>query len=389
MHFPDGRTAQMLLDSRMHTEDHSQLTVTRRTGFMRSMGFPRLTMFRLAVILGLTIAVNFIVIGNVTDIIWTNRFKIRYRRDNVEKESICDKSNGFKANLSSLYSGRGLRANFTAPTDSTFESEYHYRFYMNPVKAFLMQDKWNKDFINEISMLNSEKHQMDIVARIPKVSRANEDSSEIPTPNETDLITNRTQYRDISCSKLFANDFHEFIKTEIYQMHTDPQLPTDYDVYNATRNCEQFKQSRQYILHSITNEEENFPLAYSILVYKDTLLLERLLRAIYRPQNIYCIHVDKKSSVSVYQAAQSLAECFDNVFLASRRLSVEWGGFGVLEGDLVCLKELWEEGKRRNRDWKYFINLTGQEFPLKTNWEIVQILKTYNGAVDVGATISR
>ena len=29
---------------------------------------------------------------------------------------------------------------------------------------------------------------------------------------------------------------------------------------------------------------------------------------------------------------------------------------------------------------RYFINLTGQEFPLKTNGELVEILKTLNGS---------
>jgi hypothetical protein len=30
--------------------------------------------------------------------------------------------------------------------------------------------------------------------------------------------------------------------------------------------------------------------------------------------------------------------------------------------------------------WKYFINLTGQEFPLKANLAIVRILKAFNGS---------
>ncbi len=30
--------------------------------------------------------------------------------------------------------------------------------------------------------------------------------------------------------------------------------------------------------------------------------------------------------------------------------------------------------------WKYYINLTGQEWPLKTNLELVRILKAVNGS---------
>ena len=44
----------------------------------------------------------------------------------------------------------------------------------------------------------------------------------------------------------------------------------------------------------------------------------------------------------------------------------------------------------RGKKWKYFINLPSQEFPIKTNQEIVKILKIYNGANDIeGITGSR
>jgi hypothetical protein len=41
------------------------------------------------------------------------------------------------------------------------------------------------------------------------------------------------------------------------------------------------------------------------------------------------------------------------------------------------------------KKWKYFINLTGQEFPLKTNQEIVKILKSYKGANDVNINLEK
>ena len=42
-----------------------------------------------------------------------------------------------------------------------------------------------------------------------------------------------------------------------------------------------------------------------------------------------------------------------------------------------------------SRKWRYFINLTGQEFPLKTNWDIVKILKVLRGANNIEGTINR
>ena len=47
------------------------------------------------------------------------------------------------------------------------------------------------------------------------------------------------------------------------------------------------------------------------------------------------------------------------------------------------MKDLW----KRYKNWKYFINLTGQEFPLRTNNELVEILKTYKGTADVMTTV--
>ena len=36
-----------------------------------------------------------------------------------------------------------------------------------------------------------------------------------------------------------------------------------------------------------------------------------------------------------------------------------------------------------NPNWKYYLNIPSQAFPLKTNVELVKILKTYNGSNDI------
>ncbi len=57
----------------------------------------------------------------------------------------------------------------------------------------------------------------------------------------------------------------------------------------------------------------------------------------------------------------------------------------MLEAEIVCLRDLWKQSSK----WRYFINLTGQEFPLKTNYELVKILTAYSGANDVEGIIRR
>ncbi|BFZ25600.1 hypothetical protein BsWGS_28638 [Bradybaena similaris] len=160
-------------------------------------------------------------------------------------------------------------------------------------------------------------------------------------------------------------------------------MPICDSMYSTlTADCELFKAFRGYITSPLTEEELLFPLAYSLNVYRDAEMVERLLRAIYRPQNYYCIHVDGKASSQFLRAISDIAKCFRNIVIASRRIDVEWGTFSVLQPDLFCMEELWKYPR-----WKYFLTLTGQEFPLKTNYELVKILKALKGANDVLTTV--
>ncbi|XP_055505470.1 N-acetyllactosaminide beta-1,6-N-acetylglucosaminyl-transferase-like, partial [Leucoraja erinacea] len=126
-----------------------------------------------------------------------------------------------------------------------------------------------------------------------------------------------------------------------------------------------------YIGRPLSREEEEFPLAYILVVHKNLQTLEWLLRAIYMPQNIYCIHVDKKAPAAFRRAVGDLASCFHNVFLASRAESVVYGGFSRLQADLNCMQDL----VLSKVPWRYALNLCGQDYPLKTNRELVLLLK--------------
>ena len=179
------------------------------------------------------------------------------------------------------------------------------------------------------------------------------------------------------CDKLFEGDedvieYTSFVqenRTKLYTLDNSYEFPKD--------RCSEFIKSRHYITEGVTKIEQDFPIAFSIMMFKDVEQTERLLRTIYRPQNYYCIHVDAKSGNGTFLAMQSIANCFPNVILASHRSDVRWGTFTVLEPEVTCMRDLtrWR--------WKYFINLTGQEVALKTNFQIVKILKSFDGANDV------
>ena len=43
----------------------------------------------------------------------------------------------------------------------------------------------------------------------------------------------------------------------------------------------------------MSQEERNFPLAFSFVIYNRIAQVVRLFKAIYRPHNVYCFHPDK------------------------------------------------------------------------------------------------
>ncbi|KAK7498618.1 hypothetical protein BaRGS_00010278 [Batillaria attramentaria] len=189
---------------------------------------------------------------------------------------------------------------------------------------------------------------------------------------------------------------------EGFQQHQPlPSAPvkrlSDQDFIRLTKDCKQFRSKYGYQRYrTVTQEELNFPLAFNILLYKDVDQLHILLRAIYRPHNSYCLHVDGNASPDVYSAASGLANCLDNVFLVSQRENITYGGFSRLQADINCMKNHMHRTssnphytnetslhQQSTSPWRYLINLPSQQFPLKTNLELVKILQIYNGSNDI------
>ena len=104
-----------------------------------------------------------------------------------------------------------------------------------------------------------------------------------------------------------------------------------------------------------------------------------MLKLIYRPQNFYCIHVDSKSTIEFRKAIESISNCFENVNIASKSENIVWGSFSILQAELNCMKDL----HKKSQKWKYLIHMSGNEIPLKTNYELVKILDIYNGVNEV------
>ncbi|XP_039614362.1 beta-1,3-galactosyl-O-glycosyl-glycoprotein beta-1,6-N-acetylglucosaminyltransferase 4-like [Polypterus senegalus] len=183
------------------------------------------------------------------------------------------------------------------------------------------------------------------------------------------------EHNNVNCTAIYHLDPVEIGKSLEIQKRNNIHSE-DSNILALTANCQRYLQLRKYSDKPVSEEEYQFPLAYSLVVHKQAEMVERILHAIYMPQNIYCIHYDMKSSPKFIIAVRSLANCFPNVFIASKLETVHYAHMTRLKADLNCLSDLVHSQVK----WRYVINLCGQDFPLKSNFELVSELKKLNGS---------
>ncbi|XP_061197712.1 beta-1,3-galactosyl-O-glycosyl-glycoprotein beta-1,6-N-acetylglucosaminyltransferase-like [Saccostrea echinata] len=204
-----------------------------------------------------------------------------------------------------------------------------------------------------------------------------------PPPNRFSSYSNNDmskcrnlKRKNITCGPLIRGEENAVTLSKTTRF-SDPVLPCM--ILNLVKNCTALLDLHGYIVQSLSQEELNFPLAFTIKMHTNADQGEQLLRNIYRSHNVYCIYVDRKAIKQFFNIMQQLGRCFQNVFVVEGRQRVTYASIDLVHAELECMRVL----MKSNVKWKYYINLTGQEFPLKTNLEIVQILKTLNGANDI------
>lgn len=101
-------------------------------------------------------------------------------------------------------------------------------------------------------------------------------------------------------------------------------------------------------------------LAYLISAHRYPDQLRRLVAALHDPANYYVIHMDRKAGSDCHDAVRALTRDHPNVAaLESERCT--YGGYSLVNVTLRGIAHL----VRRADDWGFFINLSGQDFPLR------------------------
>ena len=184
---------------------------------------------------------------------------------------------------------------------------------------------------------------------------------------------------EVNCRRIIEGDSLELSFTSELQNRSEYRFPSDKEMHELAKNCTTFFKIFDYKRFIVSQEELGFPIAYSLIAHKDSVQIEMLLRAIYRPQNVYCIHIDRSSNFDLLNAMKAITKCLPNAFIASKLENVIYEEYSRLQADINCMTDL----IKTDVPWKYLINLPAQEYPLKTNAEIVEILKLFNGTSSI------
>src|SRR5262249_18380827 len=101
-------------------------------------------------------------------------------------------------------------------------------------------------------------------------------------------------------------------------------------------------------------------IAYLLMIHDNFPQVRWVFNAIYTPDDYFVIHIDKVSTNTFQQQVKQYVGNLPNVkYLTSRR--VTRFGWSVVETELRAI----QEATSSEHKWKYLINVSGQDYPIK------------------------
>ncbi len=113
-------------------------------------------------------------------------------------------------------------------------------------------------------------------------------------------------------------------------------------------------------------------IAYFLLVHRFPEQFKRMFQAVYAPGNIYLVHIDKSSGKPLAQDIEAFLAPYQGVEILPAR-TVLWGGYSLVDAELRGMKRLLD----MDAGWTHFLNLSGQDFPLKSQGYIRDYLSAH------------
>jgi hypothetical protein len=157
------------------------------------------------------------------------------------------------------------------------------------------------------------------------------------------------------CGKFVSGTWQTTInQNEIMQRNRLLNLEiNDFEMEFKNLSCDEFITKNGFYSKHITDLEDNNPMAFTILVYKNFYQFQVLMRTLYVRSNFHCIHVDEKAPIHFYVYALKLSTCLDNVFVLNPRTKVQWGTMSILEVERLCQTYF----LKRSSKWHYYMTI--------------------------------
>jgi len=158
---------------------------------------------------------------------------------------------------------------------------------------------------------------------------------------------NKGECDTITCKRLLIGDEKAFAEANKFTDLHPRKAMSETDLLQNAKNCAEFRRLGGYRDTPVRPSDSDFPIAFNILVHWHLEQFERLLRAIYRPQNVYCVHVDAKTSWMFHSTIVEISRCLSNVHIATRRQFVVYAGFSRLQVTSYFIVQLFVQMKLR------------------------------------------
>lgn len=115
-------------------------------------------------------------------------------------------------------------------------------------------------------------------------------------------------------------------------------------------------------------------IAYFILAHRYPDQFKRMFRAVYAAGNQYLIHIDRSSGPELQADLKAFLAPYQNVAILDPKPAL-WGGYSPVDAELRGMAKL----LKMDSGWTHFINLSGQDFPLKSQGYIRNFLSKNGG----------
>ena len=174
----------------------------------------------------------------------------------------------------------------------------------------------------------------------------------------------------------------------------------EHQIIKRAKQCDTYFKTFSPIIFDETIKKfekaalEPFNLAFVHHIQKDIAIYESFLSLYFRPNNFYCIHLDKRADEESREALELLINCYSKkvdrgkIILLKQNESYEvtWGGDALVRADLDCMEKLLTFNSKKQNSWKYVSMSSGNELPLVTylqyHQELAKNLKGDKSAVE-------